>query len=255
MASGTKQRAKGDIAVNFKGIKISPPILSCRMHEHRFWELIYQVDQPTTATVEKEKYRVGAGELIVIPPKLPHRTEASVPFRDISMQFDMFDFPTSPTVVSDEEGRIRALLDTLLSLRDERSAEDALLLERLGEALLLCVKKAAAVAREPSAISQFKKVLLENAENAYFDLDAAIRATGYHPDYFRRTFKQCTAQSPLGYLNRMRVERAKDLLRLEPSLPVGVIAARCGYRDPLYFSTAFRRTVGLSPLAYRRQWV
>ena len=48
------------------------------------------------------------------------------------------------------------------------------------------------------------------------------------------------------------MERAKDLLRLESSLSVGEIALRCGFRDPLYFSTAFRSETGVSPLEYRK---
>ena len=99
---------------------------------------------------------------------------------------------------------------------------------------------------------QFKRLLLSNVENPYFDLGEAIRGLGYHPDYFRRSFKRHTSLSPLAYLNRMRIGRAKDLLRLEPSLSVGEISCRCGFRDPLYFSTAFKHAEGISPLEYRK---
>ena len=239
--------------MNFKGINMSSKILSCHMHEHRFWELIYQVDFPTVATVAGKRIHVNAGELIVIPPQIPHATSGDVPFRDLSIQVESFDFPTVPTVVRDGEGRIRALFDVMMSLRDDRSAENAILLERLCEAVLLCVKNISSAESEPSAVAQFKRILWENVENPYFDLGEAILALGYHPDYFRRSFKRCTSVSPLAYLNRMRIGRAKDLLLLEPSLSVGEVALRCGFRDPLYFSTAFRRAVGASPLEYRKQ--
>ena len=238
--------------MNFKGIKLSPPIVSCKMHSHRFWELIYQLDSPTVATVNGKCYRVGEGELIMIPPGLEHRTSADAPFRDISMQVEMFDCPTVPTVVGDAGGHIRTLLDLMLSLRDDRSAGNMLLLDRLSEAVLLAVKNIRAAGREPQAVARFKRILLENLDNAYFDLGAAIEGMGYHPDYFRRAFRSCTAQSPLSYLNELRIGRAKDLLRLEPSLSIGQIAVQCGFRDPLYFSTAFRRAVGLSPMEYRK---
>ena len=239
--------------MNFKGLKMSTPLLSCRMHEHRFWEIVYQVDLPTNATVGGRDYRVAAGELIVIPPYTQHRTASDAPFRDISFQFDEFDFPPVPTVVGDGTGRIRALLDVMASLWEERSPENGRILERLLEAVLLCIRRASAAESEPRAVAEFKRTLLENVGNAYFDLGEAIRKTGYHPDYFRRCFKQVESLSPLGYLNRMRIERAKDLLQLEPSLSVGEIAQRCGFGDALYFSTAFRRAVGIAPLAYRKQ--
>ena len=239
--------------LNFKGINMSSRILSCRTHEHRFWELIYQVDFPTVATVGGKHIRVNVGELIVIPPQTPHDTSGDVPFRDVSMQVESFDFPTVPTVIHDNEGHIRALLDVMASHRDDRSAESAILLEHLSEAVLLCVKNITSAEREPSAVAHFKRILWENVGNPYFDLGSAIDALGYHPDYFRRSFKRCTLISPLAYLNRMRIGRAKDMLLLEPSLSVGEIALRCGFRDPLYFSTAFRRAVGFSPLEYRKQ--
>lgn len=240
--------------MNFKGMHISPLIRSCQVHEHRQWELIYQTENPTTAVVSGANYRVEVGELIIIPPNTPHRTVGDAPFRDISMQIETLDFSTSPMVVKDVEGRILTLLDMMLSLRDGRSAEDEILLERLSEAVLLCAKKAAAVAHEPPFVTHFKKILLTHLEDAFFDLGAAIEGLGYHPDYFRRCFKRHTSQSPLAYLNTMRIERAKDLLRLEPSLSIGQVASRCGFRDPLYFSTAFRQSVGLSPLSYRKRY-
>lgn len=233
--------------------KPSAPILSCQMHVHPQWEMIYQLDAPTTAVTALGSYRVEPGELIIIPPNVQHKTVSDTPFRDFCAKLEHLDAPQTPTVVRDIDGTILALYNVIAGVQDERSDTDAaLLLEKLGEALCLAVRRATTALSKPQAVEAFRRILRENIENPYFDMTESIRSLGYHPDYFRRLFKQHTAVSPLRYLNGMRMERAKDLLRLESSLSVGEIALRCGFRDPLYFSTAFRSETGVSPLEYRK---
>ena len=230
------------------------PLLSCPMHEHAFCEIIYQLDAPTNAIVAGKAYRVEPGEMIIVPPATPHRTVSDTPFRDMCIKVSQIDMPMIPTVVRDSDGTIRALFELLLHVQKARKEENRAILEKLCDTLVLCIKNATSEASEPAVIARFKRTLLENLPCPDFNLTAAVRALGYHPDYFRRYFKECTGVAPLAYLNRMRLERARELLRLESSLSVSEIALLCGYRDPLYFSTAFRRHTGLSPVAYRKQY-
>ena len=233
--------------------KPGTPILSCQTHVHPQWELIYQLDAPTTAVTALGNHRVEPGELIIIPPNVPHRTVSDTPFRDYCVKLEHFDAPQTPTVVRDIDGTILALYNVIAGVQDERGDTDATLLrEKLGEALCLAVRRATTSLSKPQAVETFRRILRENIENPYFDMTESIRSLGYHPDYFRRLFKHHVAVSPLRYLNGMRMERAKDLLRLESSLSVGEIALRCGFRDPLYFSTVFRNETGMSPMEYRK---
>ena len=67
-----------------------------------------------------------------------------------------------------------------------------------------------------------------------------------------RLFQRHFGVSPLEYRNKLRMEAAGRLVA-HSTLPMKEIAERLGYRSPLYFSTAFRRTFGLSPSRYRLQ--
>ena len=234
--------------------RAAAPLLSCPMHEHAFFEIIYQLDAPTNAIAAGKTYRVEPGEMILIPPATPHRTVSDTPFRDMCVKVSQGDLPVLPTVVRDSDGVIRSLFELLIRVQGARKEENRVVLEKLCDTLLLCIKNAASGDTEPAVILRFKHTLLENLACPEFNLTAAVRELGYHPDYFRRYFKECTGLAPLAYLNRMRLERARELLWLESSLSVSEIARLCGYRDPLYFSTAFRRHTGLSPIAYRRQY-
>ncbi|MBR4223914.1 MAG: helix-turn-helix transcriptional regulator [Oscillospiraceae bacterium] len=53
------------------------------------------------------------------------------------------------------------------------------------------------------------------------------------------------------YHDEQKFAHAAALLR-STLLPVGEIAAICGFADPLYFSRRFHAHIGMAPLAYRR---
>lgn len=63
-------------------------------------------------------------------------------------------------------------------------------------------------------------------------------------------FKEYTNQSVKKYINNLRLKQAEKLL-LTTDLPIGNIATLCGFTDTNYFSTAFKKSVGLSPVKYR----
>ena len=52
-------------------------------------------------------------------------------------------------------------------------------------------------------------------------------------------------------MNRVRIDKAKMLLRDHPGLKVYEIAHLVGYGDKIYFQKLFKRTVGVTPLEYR----
>lgn len=64
------------------------------------------------------------------------------------------------------------------------------------------------------------------------------------------TFKIETGESVGAYVRRRRTERACDLLA-DSSLSMAQIAERLGYPQQAAFAQAFRRTIGLSPTAWR----
>ncbi|WP_372782446.1 GlxA family transcriptional regulator [Litorivivens sp.] len=66
-----------------------------------------------------------------------------------------------------------------------------------------------------------------------------------------RRFKRATGQSPLDYLNTLRLRAARELLQ-QSNLAVGEIAQTVGIGDPNYFSRLFRREYGETPVNYRR---
>ena len=80
----------------------------------------------------------------------------------------------------------------------------------------------------------------------FWDINSMARFCNLSTDYFAHQFKACTGYSPVQYLNQLRIEKAKEMLLTE-SLSVSEVAALVGYKDPLYFSKAFKKATGTSP--------
>lgn len=66
-----------------------------------------------------------------------------------------------------------------------------------------------------------------------------------------RRFKKATGLSPLQYLQGIRLEKAKELLKTS-NLAISEVAYSVGYPDSAYFSALFKRVVTISPGEYRR---
>ncbi len=86
------------------------------------------------------------------------------------------------------------------------------------------------------------------AEN--LQIDSLAGETGLSPRHFKRRFKQATGESPLGYLQRIRIEQAKQ--RLETTRDtMNEITWQIGYEDSSSFRRLFKRFTGLAPREYR----
>jgi len=77
-------------------------------------------------------------------------------------------------------------------------------------------------------------------------LSAIARVAGMSRFHFARLFRASMGQSPMAYLLRQRIERAKGLLRAR-QLPICEIAMLLGFSDQSHFSRTFRKLVGTTP--------
>ncbi|KMN49067.1 GlxA family transcriptional regulator [Chromobacterium violaceum] len=86
-----------------------------------------------------------------------------------------------------------------------------------------------------------------------YSLDLAAAAAAVSSRTLLRHFREVADMTPLDYLHKLRVERAKLLLEVT-TLDLAGIMEQCGYDDPSAFRRLFRRQTGLTPTAYRRAY-
>jgi transcriptional regulator GlxA family with amidase domain len=86
------------------------------------------------------------------------------------------------------------------------------------------------------------------------DLSELADQAGFSRYHFARTFRRAYGETPVAYLSRRRIERAKDLLR-SANLTVTEVCHLVGFTSLGSFSARFTELVGLSPTAYRSRHV
>ena len=68
-----------------------------------------------------------------------------------------------------------------------------------------------------------------------------------------RRFKKATANTVVEYIQRVKVEAAKQSLESSRE-NVNEVMYNVGYSDPKAFRTTFKKITGLSPIQYRNRY-
>ncbi|MBN9415215.1 MAG: helix-turn-helix transcriptional regulator [Candidatus Eremiobacteraeota bacterium] len=82
-------------------------------------------------------------------------------------------------------------------------------------------------------------------------LEDLAREVGLSQFHFARLFKKTTGVTPSRHLTRMRMDRARRLLRKDDH-SILEIGLEVGYQSASHFSDVFRKEVGVTPSDYRR---
>jgi AraC-like DNA-binding protein/ligand-binding sensor protein len=106
---------------------------------------------------------------------------------------------------------------------------------------------------EPPFIARAKK-FIEDHQTEALSLGMVAKAVGMSSFYFCKMFKKFTGLNFTGYVTRVRIERAKNLL-LNQNLRISEIAFEVGFQSLTHFNRVFKQVMGRSPTDYRQQLV
>ncbi len=81
-------------------------------------------------------------------------------------------------------------------------------------------------------------------------LSDVAEAVYLSPNYFSTLFKEITGDTFSTFLNTVRIQEGKKLLR-ETSLPIKQIVEQVGFEDYNYFNRVFKKIIGIPPATYR----
>ena len=156
----------------------------------------------------------------------------------------------------DQPQRLEACVEAMLGFDTAGAGNELLLLGELYSFLGWVAQSAQSSARRSRDTGGEYVELAMEYIRSHFQEDLTVaklaRYVGLNRSYLTTGFQNAVNMSPQQYLMRFRMERAAQMLR-EGRLTVGEIARSCGYPDPLTFSKAFKRTLGVTPSQYRRE--
>lgn len=103
----------------------------------------------------------------------------------------------------------------------------------------------------PQLVRDVKHYIEENFSMEAFSLTDAADYTHVSPQHLSRVFRQSTGITFMDYITRVRIRKAIELLADE-DLKMYEIAERVGYSSQHYFSSAFKKVLGVSPMEYKK---
>ncbi len=105
----------------------------------------------------------------------------------------------------------------------------------------------------PARLRRVTELMHEKIEDE-LSLEEMAESAGLSTTHFSLMFRKSTGVSPHQFVLRVRVERAKEMLR---SAEVRVLdaAVACGFKTQQHFARVFRRMCGVSPTEYRQEFL
>lgn len=248
------------------------------LHSHPFSELFYVVDGHGTFIAEGSEFPVSKNDMVIINPHVQH-TEKSLhtkpldyialgiegltfSFEDIATAQDGLSMQTASGAVykyNMQSANVYAYLNITLEEISSKKDNYETVCQNLLEILLICMLRndhLSIVPRDQKLLNrecaQIKNYLDANyAEDISLDTLAAL--THMNKYYLAHAFAKYTGLSPINYLLQKRIQEAKSLLE-STTCSIAEISNILGFSSQSYFSQAFKKATGKTPVQYRSEY-
>ena len=249
-------------------------------HSHDFPEIAYVLSGVGKYRIDDVIYDVKEGDLIAINPGVKHQalytepenatTEFFVGFTDVKfagLEQNHLPLPDNSPIIS-VKGEVKQKLSRICaSMEAENSVswEGRYFMQKtyLMQMLLLLLKEQIQPVELKTGYafeSINKKHVVERLVD-YFNehfaekisLDQIAENMYLSPFYISKIFKLETGNTPINYLIKIRMERAKELLENGWDGSIQEVAATVGYEDAYHFSKLFKKHFGVSPSEVKKK--
>jgi AraC family transcriptional regulator len=105
----------------------------------------------------------------------------------------------------------------------------------------------------PARLRRIRELVHAKMEDE-LGLDEMAQSVGLSTAHFARMFRKSTGETPHQFVLGQRLERAKGMLRA-PDARVLDVAVACGFKTQQHFAQVFRDVCGISPTAYRQDFL
>ncbi|GGH23417.1 AraC family transcriptional regulator [Paenibacillus segetis] len=233
-------------------------------------ELIFFTGGKGNVVIGKKSYQLKEGMLFYICPDVLHSieidTEIPICFQSVHFSYANVSFNEGKWSVCDEVQMLS--LDAAQHLKDYYQIEDLFkklldcwnaklpgyefmsktLLQQLFIAIAQNVKKQ----NQNYATSlKIEKIIqyMNQHMNHRVTLTELADLVQLSSTYLSRAFKVVTGYSVIEYFNKMKMDKAKEMI-LEGDKKIKEVAGELGFTDEFYFSRIFKRIEGISPSEY-----
>lgn len=200
---------------------------------------------------DNRSFSVNRGEIVYVPAGRGYRVSAEYE-EIIVLHFQLWNYRSleiQPFVPADSAA-CEALFRRILAEWERRRAGSGYRCTAMAYELLAQLQIQAAEARCAEGALRKIRPSMECLERRLLDPELTVEdlaaCSAMSSVYFRHLFREAFQTTPRAYLTSLRMGRAKELLA-SGYYSVAEIAEQSGFPDAKYFSTAFRKVVGMTP--------
>ncbi|ADL53573.1 AraC family transcriptional regulator [Clostridium cellulovorans] len=244
-----------------------------KYHHHDFIEISIVLSGEVFYNIENKVYKITKGDILIFNPGVNHNEmlEENMTVRELHIGLSNFaiegfiknTFPlpiNSSILILDKykDAFFRCCDEILLEQQDNFPGYDMVLKSLVMKLLVILLrettfedarKKGIKFSCEPSEKQNVVKAIISYMDEHYMnDISLSTISENMYmsPVYISKIFKEETGDSPINYLIKVRLNKAKALLD-NGELTVKAVAKSVGYDDAYYFSKLFKKYFGYPP--------
>lgn len=220
------------------------------------WAIILKYEGETVYINQGKKYISNLENMIILPKGSTYEWQCTQPGRYYSVEFDcdltcdtIFSFPIDQgekiLQLYKESEHKRILKQSSYKLEIFKNTYSILLL------MLQSKQQKYVPSNKHQKIVPAVEYILNNYTSPIKNGDLAA-LTGLSTIYFRKLFTEVFGVSPITYIHKLRIKKAKEMLQSDYD-SISDIAFTLGYTNIYDFSRTFKKHTGLSPTNYIKQ--
>ncbi len=242
-------------------------------HYHNDFELYFLISGNRKYFLSTQIFTIQPNQIMLIKPSVPHQVTIN-----LNIPYERYVLYITPKMMSElckefpslnqiphtpffnlPENSFKQAIKLLLKLKHETSIQDAHSADSIKNILVelfILINRnnnieTFSTSKKDIRLQNAIDYMLENYAEPLTLEDCAAVACMSH-SHFSRVFHQTTALSFKEFLNRIRIDKACELLE-NTSESITQIALIVGFSSESYFGYIFRKTKKISPLKYRTQ--
>lgn len=256
-------------------------------NRHEFFEMVYIKKGNAVFEIAEKAADIGPNNIIIIKPRQPHKfivkSQDGCEFIVFNFKFenrmnnevseisleDFLNFVKNKETGAFIKLKVNAkndiitLLNRILREKENNDTGSEFLNYLLMLELFVLISRALkmewenSIKGKSSKLNEVIQASLNFINNNYerdISLNDISRYVFLSQSYFAKAFKEITGVSPINYLIKVRVERAKELLT-GTSQKAGDIAISVGFSNQQRFNEIFKKYTGMTPLQYRKSQI
>ena len=266
-----------EIISTYKFNNFKPPYSSC-IEKNDFWQIKYLHSGSMSVSCEYSDFVCDPGQLMIIPPN----TKITIKYeKDSELHYSIVSFRCSNdsllheialktiTLYGINQINFNDFVYTASKIYSDKKQQNNGIVEEYhrhfletflmriyfissGNIIFPDTYKPAVTYNDDISISKKVKEYMENHIECDLSLDILAQEAGVSKNTLMRKFRADTGLSIMQYFTKMKIEKAVNMI-CDTDLSIKSISETLNFQSPAYFSTTFKKQMGISPLEFSKR--